>query len=132
MALLPTFTDTAWFHDYASHATIELLRGRLQFANRTDKGYTPFGHGIFVFRKKSARVDNRLAISLDGHRIGTSSPRDVAARAEPSKNRGGVRDRRDAMGMKSISIDREPTCLAMLAQRVQPERALNELALAAD
>ncbi|MGP0003046.1 MAG: DNA N-6-adenine-methyltransferase [Acetobacteraceae bacterium] len=87
VALLPMFTDAAWFHDYASHATIEVLKGRLQFANRTDNGYTPFGHGIFVFRGKSARVDNQLAISLDGHRIGTSSSRNVAGRAERSENR---------------------------------------------
>ena len=77
VALLPMFSDTAWFHDYASHATIELLKGRLQFTGRAENGYTPFGHGIFVFRKKSARVGNQLAISLAGHRIGTSSPRDV-------------------------------------------------------
>ena len=75
VALLPMFTDAAWFHDYASHANIEVLKGRLQFANRTDNGYSPFGHGIFVFRKQSARVDNQLAISLVGHRIGTSLPR---------------------------------------------------------
>ena len=31
VALLPMFTDTVWFHDYASHAEIEVLRGRLQF-----------------------------------------------------------------------------------------------------
>ena len=74
VALLPIFTDAAWFHDYASHATIELLRGRLQFANRDDAGYSPFGHGIFVFRKESARVGQQLTISLNGHRIGTSSP----------------------------------------------------------
>ena len=35
-------------------------------------------------------------------------------------------------GMRSISIDREPTYLAMLAQPVNEERSLNELALAAD
>jgi modification methylase len=35
-------------------------------------------------------------------------------------------------GMKSISIDREPTYLAMLAQRVNEERSPNEHALAAD
>lgn len=77
VALLPMFTDAAWFHDYASHATIELLKGRLQFFNQGTDGYSPFGHGIFVFRNESARVGNRLAISLDGHRIGTSWPRDV-------------------------------------------------------
>ena len=35
-------------------------------------------------------------------------------------------------GMKSISVDREPTYLAMLAQRVNEEQSLNKLALAAD
>ena len=35
-------------------------------------------------------------------------------------------------GMRSISIDREPMYLAMLAQRVSEEQSLNELALAAD
>ena len=77
VALLPVFTDAVWFHDYAPHATIELLKGRLQFLNQGTDGYSPFGHGIFVFRKKSARVGNRLVISLDGHRIGTSTPSDV-------------------------------------------------------
>ncbi len=77
VALLPLFSDAVWFHDYASHATIELLKGRLQFLNQGTDGYSPFGHGIFVFRKKSARVGNRLVISLDGHRIGTSSQRVV-------------------------------------------------------
>jgi phage N-6-adenine-methyltransferase len=72
VALLPIYTDAAWFHDFASHATIEVLRGRLQFENRDQNGYTPFGHGIFIFRKRSARRRNRLTISLDGHRIGTS------------------------------------------------------------
>ena len=35
-------------------------------------------------------------------------------------------------GMRSISIDREPTYLALMAQRVNKEQSLNELALAAD
>lgn len=75
VALLPMFTDAAWFHDFASHATIEVLRGRLQFAGRPEKGYAAFGHAIFVFRKKSARLGDRLAINLAGHRIGTSLSR---------------------------------------------------------
>jgi phage N-6-adenine-methyltransferase len=72
VALLPMFTDAVWFHDFAPHATIKLLKGRLQFATQKANGYTSFSHGIFVFRKKSAQVRNQLAISLDGHRIGTS------------------------------------------------------------
>ena len=71
VALLPMFTDTAWFHGYASHATIEALKGRLQFENRPDNGYSSFGHTIFVFRQKSARAGDQLAISVAGHRIGT-------------------------------------------------------------
>ena len=73
VALLPVFTDAVWFHEYASHATIELLKGRLQFGNREHNGFTPFGHMICVFRAKSARRGARLTISLNGHRIGTSS-----------------------------------------------------------
>jgi phage N-6-adenine-methyltransferase len=73
VALLPIYTD--WFHAYGSHASIELLKGRLQFSNRPDNGYSPSGHAIFIFRRKSARRGNRLHISLDGHRIGTSSPK---------------------------------------------------------
>ena len=34
--------------------------------------------------------------------------------------------------MTSISIDREPSYLALLAERVTAERSLSELALAAD
>ena len=65
-------TDTVWYHDYASHPEIEEIRGRLQFENREDNGYTPFGHGIFVFRRQSARKGKKLTIGLNGHRIGTT------------------------------------------------------------
>jgi hypothetical protein len=80
VALLPVFCDSQWFHDYASHAAIELLRGRLQITNPNSGGYSHCAHGVFVFRKKSARRGARLTISLDGHRIGTSMPRDVSPR----------------------------------------------------
>ena len=35
-------------------------------------------------------------------------------------------------GMKSYSIDREPTYMAVLARRVHDERSFSELALVAD
>ena len=75
VVLLPIDMDAVWFHDYASHATMELLKGRLQFANRPHKGYTPFGHKICVFRKRSARSGKRLTISLNGHRLGCLASR---------------------------------------------------------
>jgi phage N-6-adenine-methyltransferase len=67
VALLPVFTDTAWFRDYASHATIELLHGRLQFIG--GNGHAPFAHMICVRRKNPVRRGNRLAITLAGHQI---------------------------------------------------------------
>lgn len=42
VALLPVFIDTVWFHQYASHAEIELLKGRTMFSNRKHASYTPF------------------------------------------------------------------------------------------
>jgi phage N-6-adenine-methyltransferase len=73
VALLPAFTDTLWFHDYASHGEIEILKGRLMFAHHDIPGHAPCGHVICVFRKRSARVGKRLKISLNGHRLGTAS-----------------------------------------------------------
>jgi hypothetical protein len=67
--------DAVRFHDYASHATIELLKGRLQFTNRPHKGYTPFGDMICVFRKRSARSGKGLMINLNGHRLGCLASR---------------------------------------------------------
>lgn len=64
VALLPVFTDAAWFHDYASHATIDLLKGRLQFGGRQAYGYSPFGHMVCTFRQTSARTGRHLTISL--------------------------------------------------------------------
>jgi phage N-6-adenine-methyltransferase len=69
VALLPAFTEAQWFHDYASHAEIELLKGRLQFVGGT--GYSPFAHMVAVWRRKSARRGNQLSITLADHRIGT-------------------------------------------------------------
>ncbi len=87
-SVLPVFTDAGWFHEYASHASIDLLKGRLHFTNRNANGYTPFGHGVFVFRKKSARQAKRLTISLDDHRIGTHSSRALSG-AKPLASRAG-------------------------------------------
>jgi hypothetical protein len=68
VALLPVYTDTIWFRDYASHAEIELLKGRLQFLGST--GFAPVPHMIAVWRQASARSGDRLAITLSNHRRG--------------------------------------------------------------
>jgi hypothetical protein len=35
VCLVPSRTDTKWWHDYAMKGSIEFLRGRLRFINRT-------------------------------------------------------------------------------------------------
>lgn len=48
VCLLPSRSDTAWFHDYVlPHARIEFLRGRLKFGG--SKNSAPFPSVIAVF-----------------------------------------------------------------------------------
>ena len=107
------FTDAAWFHDYASHANIEVLKGRLQFANRTDNGYSPFGHGIFVFASipHGWTTNWRSALSdMDRHLIAAVSR---SACRTVGKSRVACAIAAMRWRMTLISIDREPTYLAM-------------------
>lgn len=49
VCLLPTRTDTAWFHDYIyGKAEIRFIRGRLKFGN--SKNSAPFPSMIVIFR----------------------------------------------------------------------------------
>ena len=49
VCLLPSRTDTAWWHDYASHATeIRLYKGRLKFGDAVNSA--PFPSALVVFR----------------------------------------------------------------------------------
>jgi phage N-6-adenine-methyltransferase len=68
VGLLPAFTDTLWFHNYVSHATIELLMGRPQFVG--GDRYAPFASMIAVWRRQSARRGDRLSVTISNHRIG--------------------------------------------------------------
>ena len=68
VALLPAFTDTLWFHNYVSHASIEVLIGRPQFVG--GDRYAPFASMIAVWRSKSARRGDRLSVTISNHRIG--------------------------------------------------------------
>lgn len=64
VCLVPSRTDTAWWHDYAMKGEIRLLRGRLKFGEA--KTNAPFPSAVVVFRPA-------------GHAI-------VAARAAGSKH----------------------------------------------
>ncbi len=48
MMLLPSATDTHWFHDYCLGAEIRFIRGRLKFKGQKDSA--PFGSIVLVLR----------------------------------------------------------------------------------
>lgn len=47
VCLLPSRTDTAWWHDYCMNGQIEFIRGRLKFGN--SKNSAPFPSAVVVF-----------------------------------------------------------------------------------
>lgn len=47
VCLVPSRTDTAWWHDYAMKGQIEFLRGRLKFGGHTNSA--PFPSAVVVF-----------------------------------------------------------------------------------
>ena len=50
VCLLPSRTDTRWFHDYCINGDIEFIRGRLKFVGA--KNAAPFPSMIVVFKGK--------------------------------------------------------------------------------
>ena len=49
VCLIPSRTDTAWWHDFVVKGEIEFLRGRLKFGN--SKNNAPFPSAVVTFRK---------------------------------------------------------------------------------
>ena len=50
VCLVPSRTDTKWWHDYAMKGEIRFIKGRLKFGNA--KNSAPFPSAIVIFRKK--------------------------------------------------------------------------------
>lgn len=48
VCLVPSRTDTAWWHDYAMKGEIRFLRGRVKFGGH--KNSAPFPSAVIVFR----------------------------------------------------------------------------------
>lgn len=55
VCLVPSRTDTAWWHDYCMKGEIRLVRGRLKFGGVADNA--PFPSAVIVFRNQP--FDNR-------------------------------------------------------------------------
>ena len=47
VCLIPSRTDTSWWHDYVMRGNVEFLRGRLKFSD--SKSCAPFPSAIVVF-----------------------------------------------------------------------------------
>lgn len=54
VCLVPSRTDTAWWHDYAMKGEIRFIRGRLKFGEATANA--PFPSAIIIFRPPSFRL----------------------------------------------------------------------------
>lgn len=52
VCLVPSRTDTRWWHDYCIKGEIRFLKGRLKFGN--SKNSAPFPSAIVIFREKKA------------------------------------------------------------------------------
>jgi site-specific DNA-methyltransferase (adenine-specific) len=52
VCLIPTRTDTAWWHDYAAKGEIRFIRGRLKFGGAAQPA--PFPSAVVVFRGKQS------------------------------------------------------------------------------
>ena len=62
-ALLPVWTDTSWFAEFATHGHITLLRGRIRFPHGT-AGSAPFPNMIVAWGKSSARRGGEITVRL--------------------------------------------------------------------
>ena len=51
VCLVPSRTDTAWWHEYAMQGEIRFLRGRIKFGNATHNA--PFPSAIVIFRAQN-------------------------------------------------------------------------------
>ena len=57
VCLIPSRTDTAWWHDYVMKGTIRFIRGRLKFGN--SKNSAPFPSAIVIFQAEAITAWNR-------------------------------------------------------------------------
>ena len=54
VCLVPSRTDTAWWHDYAARGQVRFLRGRIKFGDA--KNSAPFPSAVVVFHPANKRI----------------------------------------------------------------------------
>lgn len=55
VCLVPSRTDTAWWHDFAMQGEIRFIRGRLRFDGHRDAA--PFPSAVVIFRPRTENDD---------------------------------------------------------------------------
>lgn len=50
VCLIPSRTDTAWWHDYCEKGEVRFVRGRIYFTSQKGTGPAPFPSAIVIFR----------------------------------------------------------------------------------
>lgn len=60
VCLIPSRTDTKWWHDYCMNGEIRLVKGRLKFGD--SKNAAPFPSAVVIFGK-NAKKNSLIAIS---------------------------------------------------------------------
>lgn len=60
VCLVPSRTDTKWWHDYAMKGEVRFIKGRLKFSNskNNSKNFAPFPSAVVVFKSKQAGVSS--------------------------------------------------------------------------
>ncbi len=56
VCLIPSRTDTQWWHEYAMKGEIRFIKGRLKFGDAENSA--PFPSAIIVFRPKAFRLES--------------------------------------------------------------------------
>ena len=57
VCLVPSRTDTKWWHDYAMKGEIEFIKGRLKFGG--SKNSAPFPSAVVIFKGSNDETDSK-------------------------------------------------------------------------
>lgn len=60
VCLLPSRTDTSWWHDYCMKGEVRFVRGRLKFGNASQNA--PFPSAVVVFRPGVPETNRQLTL----------------------------------------------------------------------
>jgi phage N-6-adenine-methyltransferase len=91
VCLLPSRTDTQWFHDYCMKGSIEFMRGRLKFGDCDNSA--PFPSMIVVFRGRSKKsLDTLIKVTCETGNKLLELKYIIEQEKELDKQKAGIKD----------------------------------------